>query len=117
MSAQQIEILKQIGSEWQKGDKHRIYFNNLSEIYGLNCEYYNSGNICGADLNGERISNGQAKKLIGKLLSCKVWYDLVDGKFWHTAPQGDTAAADMCKVIKSKIKQFVTEKEAELQVA
>lgn len=117
MTAQQIEIMKQIGNEWQKGDKHRIYFNNLSEIYGLNCEYYNSGNICGADLNGERISNSKAKQLIGKLLSCKVWYDVNEGKLMSTVPQNDTAAAEMCKIIRSKIKQFVTEKEAELQTS
>lgn len=107
-----IEILKQIGSEWQKNGKHRIYFNGLGELYGIETERYNTGNICGATLNGNTISNSEAKRLIGRLLDCKVWFDVVDGKFYMITPQGDTKAKEMCSVCIQAIKAKALKMEA-----
>ena len=112
-----IEILKELGNEWQKGEKRRIYFNSLGMFYGIETGRYNSGNISSATLNGERISNSEAKRILGRLLDCKVWYDVTDGKFWKSTPKGDNTAVQMCDVIIERIKQFVAEKEAELQTA
>ena len=112
-----IEILKKLGNEWQKGDKHRIYFNSLGMFYGIETERYNSGNISSATLNGNSISNSEAKRILGRLLDCKVWYDVNDGTFWKSTPKGDTAAVTMCDVIIERIKAFVAQKEAELQIA
>jgi len=101
-----IEILKQLGSEWKKGEKHRIYFNGLGEWYGIKTERYNTGNICGATLDGETISNSAAKRLLGRLMDCKVWFDVPTGSWFTQTNQGDTEAKEMCnaciKAIKAK---------------
>lgn len=73
-----IDILKTLGNEWQAGDKHRIYINDLMDLYGLKVEYYNSGNISAAWLDGEKISNSQARTMIDKIASITIWYDFVD---------------------------------------
>lgn len=65
---------KQGGKVWEKGNMRRVYFN--ASAWGLDVERYNTGNISGATINGERISNSEA----GRCLMVKVWYDLGDGK-------------------------------------
>lgn len=81
MNEQQIEQLKKIGSEWKNHGKHRIYFNDdlKHEIIGLDVDYYKSGNVSGATLNGERISNSEARRVMSKLGS--MYYDFSDQKF------------------------------------
>lgn len=78
-----IEALKSIGGqEWQKGDYHRVYFNNLPEWFGLKCEFYNSGSVASATLDGRTISNSYAKSIINDLRSSgRIWYDVRAGKF------------------------------------
>lgn len=76
-----IESLRQLGSEWQKNDKHRIYFNDLEAWMGLDCSYYNSGNISGATLDGERISNSEARRIKGRICCSKIFWDFSDQKF------------------------------------
>lgn len=79
-----IEQLKKIGgSEWQKGDYHRIYFNNLAEIYGLTCSFYNTGNVSSASLDGEKISNSGARRILSALGDAKLWYDVNSGRFGY----------------------------------
>lgn len=112
-----IEILKEMGNEWQKGDKHRIYFNDLGAYYGIETERYNTGNICGATQDGERISNSEAKRILGRLLDCKVWYDLNDNQWYSQYNKGDETAKAMCREIIARIKKFVAEKSAELETA
>lgn len=75
-----IEILKQLGNEWQKGDMHRIYF-DPAEFYGLRCEYYNSGKIRKAWLNGEEISNTQGREIEGRFVQSKIWFDVKAEQF------------------------------------
>ena len=72
---------KKIGKEWQKNGMHRIYFNNLAELRGLECTHYKTGNISSAYLGGEKISNGRAREIMTTLDSGKVWYDCNTGKF------------------------------------
>jgi hypothetical protein len=81
MSTLNVEALKRIGSEWVKADKHRIYFNDLTVWYGLECSYYNTGNVSSATLDGEHVSNCEARRILGRLGGSKVWYDFEDHKF------------------------------------
>lgn len=76
MDSAKLDILKKIGNEWKHGEHHRIYINNLSEIYGLELNYYNTGNISSATLDNEKISNGAASKLSSALDSGKLWFAL-----------------------------------------
>lgn len=104
-----VDTLKKIGQEWQKNEMHRIYFNDLATWYGLECEYYNSGNICYAALNGQKISNSAARR-IGSRLAGKVWFDLADEKYHGKGIQ----QADF-EVIVSAIKAKAAEMEAEAE--
>jgi hypothetical protein len=61
------KAIKMGGTEWQRGDHHRVYFNRdaKKELYGLELEYYRtSGNISRAKRNGEIISNSRARKML-----------------------------------------------------
>ncbi|MEZ4714280.1 MAG: hypothetical protein R3A44_44275 [Caldilineaceae bacterium] len=84
-----IENLKQIGSEWQKAGRHRIYFNGLAARWGIKTWRYNTGNICGAEFRGESISNNQAKKIIEHFMGAKLYYDMADGQFYGSGLSGD----------------------------
>jgi len=77
-----IQTLVKIGGrEWKKDNFHRVYFNNLAELYGLRTSHYKSGNISAATLRGEKISNSLAGEIATALAESKVWYDVADGKF------------------------------------
>lgn len=79
----EIQQLVAVGGKlWEKGDMRRVYFNNLAEWYGLDCSYYNSGNISSAQLDGERISNSHARELSARLDMGKFWYDANEGAFY-----------------------------------
>lgn len=76
-----IEALVKVGgSRWQKNGMDRIYFNDVDELYGLDIEYYKTGNICSARLNGESISNAEAHRVRNRL--GKVWYDVKEGCYY-----------------------------------
>lgn len=82
MTEQQVNALKAIGGkEWEKGTMHRMYFNNLAELSGLECEFYGTGNVASATLDGEHISNGSASKMLGRLGFGKFWIDLTTGAY------------------------------------
>lgn len=77
--------LKMLGNEWRAGDKHRIYINNLDELYGLKVQRYKTGNISGASLDGEPLSNTKAQKLMTQLdgVFGKLWYDVNSQRFMY----------------------------------
>lgn len=59
-----IEELEKRGfNRWVKGDMDRLYFNVEKSEY-LDVDYYKSGNVCSAYLDGERISNAEAYRLM-----------------------------------------------------
>lgn len=64
---------------WEKYGRKRIYINEdqLEKVFGLSISRYNSGWICSAFLNGEKISNSEARRL----LAIKPYYDCLSGKF------------------------------------
>jgi hypothetical protein len=89
-----IEKMKKIGGkEWQTGNHHRIYFNNLIKWFGLECTLYGTGNISSASLNGENISNVRAREIAMCLNSGKVWYDVNEKEFYFNIRNCRTYAA------------------------
>lgn len=62
MTEQRIAELETKGfKRWTKGNLDRLYI-NASQL-GLVCSYYSSGNISDATLNGERVSNCEARRM------------------------------------------------------
>lgn len=75
--------LAERGNRWEKYGKRRIYFNGLATLYGLEADYYNSGNVKYATLDGERVSNSYARDVLYRLGYAKLWYD-IDVQDWGT---------------------------------
>ncbi len=74
-----IETMTAIGgNRWTKAGHDRVYINNWQRFIGLEVDYYNSGNICGATLDGELISNSEAGRILGAVQ--KVYFDTADNK-------------------------------------
>lgn len=95
-------MLRVGGSEWQRGTMHRIYFNNLPGWYGLETERYQSGNISSAQLNGEKVSNSEARAICERLALGKVYYDFADDRY-----HGQGVPSDDFQVITRAIKRAV----------
>ena len=112
-----VETLKKIGgSEWIKEDKHRVYFNDLAEFFGLSCSRYNTGNISGATLNGEKISNSRASEISAALGMSKVWVDVKDGQFHYKVSGCRTYSGEtMADAIVEEIKRRAVAAEADAQ--
>ncbi len=78
------ELIRQLlvyGNEWEKAGHHRIYFNDLPKLYGLEIEQYKTGNISSAAVDGERVSNSEGQRIIDRLNYSKVWWDYADEQF------------------------------------
>lgn len=88
------------GRLWEKGSMRRIYFNDLERWMGLTISRYNTGNISGARLNGERISNSQARRMLNAI--DKLWFDLGDNQFHFRATDSDLAN-DVVSAIRAHI--------------
>lgn len=77
------------GKVWIAGDKNRIYFNNLAELLGLECEFYKTGNVSFASLNGKVISNSKGSNIFWQCRQGKVWFEA--GEFHHSGMNSDNA--------------------------
>ena len=77
------------GNLWEKYGHRRIYFDaaDIARYGGLDWGTYKTGNISSATLNGEKISNSEAKRILGEFQWFKIWYDLNSGGF-SVRPQG-----------------------------
>jgi len=62
-------------TRWTKGDMDRLYF-NIADNGALDIDRYKSGNICSAYLDGEKISNSRANRI----LSTRAYLDLKTGE-------------------------------------
>jgi len=70
------------GREWTGGaGYHRIYFNNLPELYGLRVSRYKTGSISSASFRGGKISNNKARRIGQAFAFSKLWYDIGSRKF------------------------------------
>ena len=75
LTNEQIEKLESKGfRRWTKGNYDRLYIN--SKDLGLYVEKYKTGNISYAEIDGEKIPNSKA----GRLLSGKNFIDVKTGK-------------------------------------
>lgn len=62
---------------WEKGSKSRLYLNEAGKaIIGLTYGCYNSGNICWAEISGEKISNAECGRVLNALYGA--YLDLAD---------------------------------------
>lgn len=98
-----IDKMKSIGGrEWIKGDYHRIYFNLdfMADCINLDLDFYKTGNICSARLDGERISNCQAKRILTKL----------DGKFWYDVKTESFMIKEVDRDYAKQIEQAILDK-------
>ncbi len=70
-----------IGKEWKHPTTGEVrYYIDVVEAVkfnGLNVEFYNTGNICYAELDGVEISNTKARNILADVE--KIWYT-EDGK-------------------------------------
>ena len=73
-SAEALQELKQYGKVWVGGKHKRLYLN--AKALGLKCDYYHSGNVSRAWVNGEDISNCEARRILG----AGAYIDLVSGE-------------------------------------
>lgn len=77
LNEQMIKALEAKGfKRWTKGNMDRLYIN--ANMLGLDCTYYKTGNISGADFKGERISNSEARRM--KI--AKTYIDIKVGKVY-----------------------------------
>lgn len=72
-SAEALQDLKAYGKVWVGGKHKRLYLN--AKALGLKCDYYHTGNISRAWVNGEDISNCEARRILG----AGAYIDLVSG--------------------------------------
>lgn len=62
----------------------------IADIMGLDIEYYKGGNIWSAYMDGEKISNSEAYRIIGSFSDAYI--DLANGKVYgfRSAKHGET---------------------------
>jgi len=105
MDEQITKILEDVGGKlWEKNSMKRIYFNRdvVIKAIKLDVDYYNTGNVSGATLEGDAISNSEAKRILSGI--DKVWYDFADGKF-HWNENYDNHVSGFCKSLREKLNQ------------
>lgn len=83
MSASHEALTAAGGKRWAKSDADpvRYYWNDLPEMLGWTVHRYGTGNISGASRNGEKVSNGTARREMARLDFAKFWYDTATGEF------------------------------------
>ena len=82
-SASLVDRLIAVGGNlWENYGKKRIYFNvsDVLAMAGYDYDCYNTGNISGATLNGERISNSEMRRVLQKF-NDNYYYDCVSNEF------------------------------------
>ena len=73
--AEALQDLKAYGKVWVGGKHKRLYLN--AKALGLKLDYYHTGNISRAWVNGEDISNCEARRILG----AGAYIDMVSGEF------------------------------------
>lgn len=75
-----VKALESMGAtRWTKYGKDRLYLSKCgAQIIGLAVDRYNSGNICSAEINGERISNAEANRYMSTYADAYI--DMTTGK-------------------------------------
>lgn len=94
-------IKKNGGKIWRGGVHNRIYFNDIASLIGLDCQFYGTGNVSSATLDGEIISNTLASHYIDECSSGKLYLDLNDRKY-HSQGIDKTIFQMAVKILKQK---------------
>jgi hypothetical protein len=68
-----IDLIKALGTYWEKDGKVRFYFNDLNKLLGLRLKLHDNGKIHRAYLKGQLISVRQANELDCR--NKKIYYD------------------------------------------
>ena len=77
MDTKAISILEQHGGKrWQKSNCDRFYFSPV-KVANLDVEYYKTGNISHASINGQAVSNSEGCRI----KESKVYFDAADEQF------------------------------------
>lgn len=81
MTNERIAELERLGfKRWTKGNFDRLYIN--ASALGLDCDYYKTGNISGAEFKGKHISNCEARRM----KASKTFIDIKTGKLHSDNP-------------------------------
>ncbi len=76
---QKIQILTEQfnGNHWENYGHNRIYFDgaDIAKHQGMSWSGYNSGNIRSASIDGRKISNSEARRILDGFAG-KIWYCL-----------------------------------------
>lgn len=98
MTENMIKALESKGfKRWTKGDYDRLYAN--AEDFGLYTESYNSGSIKYAELNGAKISNAAACRI----LAAKIYIDVKTGELITSRITDD--ADEIVEAVKAAIEE------------
>jgi hypothetical protein len=100
MNANQIKQLEKIGSDWKKNEMHRIYINDIAELYGMHPTY--------SQLNSIQISNTKAGRIRVTCAEMKLWYDFSDDKF-HCKTDVAASIDEIFQVVVAKIYKSLIE--------
>lgn len=88
-----IETMTAIGGRrWQKNGMDRVYLGDFATVPGLELDYYKSGNISGASLDGDLVSNAEGGRLATAV--DKVYFDATDGKVYIKWGWGNPRSLD-----------------------
>lgn len=96
------------GKAWtsKDGTKHRVYFNALDRWYGLQYTTYNTGNVASATLDGQHLSNSDARRILVATQCGKLWYDL-DRQTWASRDLDSHYDPNIAQVIVERIEAKV----------
>lgn len=91
MTENMIKKLEAKGfKRWTKSEHDRLYAN--VEDFGLELHHYNSGNISGATLNGEKISNSYGAEI---KRNTSIYLNVNDGELYLTDRANDEIVANV----------------------
>lgn len=95
-------LLKEGGKKWSKNGKERVYLDDslIAKLIGLKYSTYSNGNISSASIQGEKISNSDARSYVQSIMRMKLFYDLKEGKFNFN---GGEFEKEIVKKIKEKL--------------
>ncbi|MCM1225591.1 MAG: hypothetical protein NC548_65230 [Lachnospiraceae bacterium] len=79
ITQENLNALIEMGANrWTKGGHDRLYLSGCGDkLIGLECDYYKSGNVSCATLNGEKISNAEVFRV--RNTYDRAYIDLKDG--------------------------------------
>lgn len=115
----QIANLEDKGARrWTKYGKDRIYLSDLDKTFvGLDIDYYKTGNVCCAKLNGEEISNSKANDILASLKSGYI--DLTTDELvlvcYRRSEEFEIFAENLVKAIETKVEESAAEENKEVE--